>query len=186
MKDGRLVLTQKVFFNNRNWLIPKRKLSSFVTIKTLWVVTHDQILITCKTAPDTLVVFDNSTAYPSFNLIFIVKKATIGLTMLTSWFSGPVHGDLDTLGVDGHHGWDAADHDHQVKALQISRIFHRLFLFLRRHKVQNRFGLPSVFRIRNGLPLTDQDSRSALAIGIQFGFEHHDFLKCFCTYVSLL
>ncbi len=69
-------------------------------------------------APDTLVVFNNSTAHPSFNLIYIVKKVTIGLTMLTSWFSGPVHGDLDTLGVDGHHGGDAADHDHQVKALQ--------------------------------------------------------------------
>ncbi len=120
-------------------------------------------------APDTHVVFNNSKAHHSFNLIYIVKKATIGLTMLTSWFSGPVHGDLDTLGVDGHHGGDAANHDHQVKALQISRIFHR-FSFLMRHKVQNRFGLPSVFRIRIGLPLPDQDFRSALAIGIQFGF----------------
>ncbi len=48
--------------------------------------------------------------------------------MLTSWFSGPVDGDLDTLGVDGHHGGDAADHDHQVEALQISRIFLRFFV----------------------------------------------------------
>jgi hypothetical protein len=105
--------------------------------------------------------------------MYIVKKATIGLTMLTSWFSGPVHGDLDTLGVDGHHGGDAANHDHQVKALQISRIFHRFILFLRRHLVQNRF--PRGIRI--GLSLPDQDFQSELAIGIRFGFEHQELGK---------
>jgi hypothetical protein len=128
-------------------------------------------------APDTLVVLTTLQYIPHLTCnLYIVKKATIGLTMLTSWFSGPVHGDLDTLGVDGHHGWDAANYDHQVEALQISRIFHR-FSFLRRHKVQNRFGLPSVFKIRIGLPLPGQDCRSALAIGIQFGFEHHQLDK---------
>ena len=36
---------------------------------------------------------------------------------LTSWLSGPVHGDLHALGVDGEDGRRARDDDVQVEAL---------------------------------------------------------------------
>ena len=45
--------------------------------------------------------------------------------MLTSWLPGPVHSDLDALGVDGHQGGHAPDHNHQVKALQ-----HGVYIYI--------------------------------------------------------